>query len=136
MIYYVIGSVLMNRYKKGEMVTGCVTGIEKYGIFVSLDEYYSGLIHISEISYGFVKDVRQVAKNNDLLTAKILSFDKESKHLKLSMKACLERNRYQKITLDPKWNKSQHYGLKDFTPLAEKLNEWIATELEKEEVKK
>ena len=88
------------------------------------------------ISYGFVKDVRQVAKNNDLLTAKILSFDKESKHLKLSMKACLERNRYQKITLDPKWNKSQHYGLKDFTPLAEKLNEWIATELEKEEVKK
>ena len=30
----------MNRYKKGEMVTGCVTGIEKYGIFVSLDEYY------------------------------------------------------------------------------------------------
>ena len=44
----------MNQYKKGEIVTGCVTGIEKYGIFVSLDEYYSGLIHISEISDFFV----------------------------------------------------------------------------------
>ena len=46
----------MNQYKKGEIVTGCVTGIEKYGIFVSLDDYYSGLIHISEISDFFVKN--------------------------------------------------------------------------------
>ena len=40
----------MRKYKDGEYVTGCVTGIEKYGIFVSLDEYYNGLIHISEKS--------------------------------------------------------------------------------------
>ena len=125
-------------YQVGDIIQVVVVGSQPYGLFVNTlnDDGVTGLIHISEISYGFVKDVRQVAKNNDLLTAKILSFDKESKHLKLSMKACLERNRYQKITLDPKWNKSQHYGLKDFTPLAEKLNEWIATELEKEEVKK
>ena len=125
-------------YQVGDIIQVVVVGSQPYGLFVKTlnDDGVIGLIHISEISYGFVKDVRQVAKNNDLLTAKILSFDKESKHLKLSMKACLERNRYQKITLDPKWNKSQHYGLKDFTPLAEKLNEWIATELEKEEVKK
>lgn len=125
-------------YQVGDIIQVVVVGSQPYGLFVKTlnDDGVTGLIHISEISYGFVKDVRQVAKNNDLLTAKILSFDKELKHLKLSMKACLERNRYQKITLDPKWNKSQHYGLKDFTPLAEKLNEWIATELEKEEVKK
>ena len=47
----------MSKYENGKIVTGCVTGIENYGIFVSLDEYYSGLIHISEISHGFVKDV-------------------------------------------------------------------------------
>ena len=125
-------------YQVGDIIQVVVVGSQPYGLFGKTlnEDGVTGLIHISEISYGFVKDVRQVAKNNDLLTAKILSFDKESKHLKLSMKACLERNRYQKITLDPKWNKSQHYGLKDFTPLAEKLNEWIATELEKEEVKK
>ena len=39
----------MTRYKKGDVVTGVVTGIEKYGIFVGLDDYNSGLIHISEI---------------------------------------------------------------------------------------
>ena len=45
----------MLKYDKGKIVTGQVTGIEKYGIFVSLDEFYSGLIHISEISDGFVR---------------------------------------------------------------------------------
>ena len=44
----------MKKYKYGEIVTGYVTGIEKYGVFVSLDEYYSGLIHISEISEKYV----------------------------------------------------------------------------------
>ena len=47
----------MFKYEKGKIVTGCVTGIEKYGVFVGLDEFYSGLIHISEISRNFVKDV-------------------------------------------------------------------------------
>ena len=44
----------MSKYKKGRVVSGVVTGIEKYGVFIGLDEFYSGLIHISEISHGFV----------------------------------------------------------------------------------
>ena len=47
----------MSKYEVGKIVIGCVTGVENYGIFVSLDEYYSGLIHISEISTKFVKDI-------------------------------------------------------------------------------
>lgn len=45
----------MTKFKKGEIIKGTVTGIEKYGIFVNLDNYYTGLIHISEISNFFVK---------------------------------------------------------------------------------
>ena len=51
-----VGDV-MSKYENGKIVVGCVTGIENYGIFVSLDEYYSGLIHISEVSNKFVKDI-------------------------------------------------------------------------------
>lgn len=40
----------MSDYKVGKIVKGTITGIQKYGIFVDLDNYYSGLIHISEIS--------------------------------------------------------------------------------------
>ena len=47
----------MSNYTKGKIIQGTVTGIETYGIFVSLDEYYSGLIHISEVSHNFVKDI-------------------------------------------------------------------------------
>ena len=36
----------MTKYEKDKIVLGYVTGIEKYGIFVNLDEYYNGLIHI------------------------------------------------------------------------------------------
>ena len=39
----------MTKYKKGKVIKGVVSGIESYGAFVTLDEYYTGLIHISEI---------------------------------------------------------------------------------------
>ena len=44
-------------YQIGQIVEGKVTGIQSYGAFVSLDPKTSGLIHISEISDGFVRDV-------------------------------------------------------------------------------
>jgi len=56
----VVGS--MPKYQIGDIVTVSVTGIEKYGIFVGLDEYYSGLIHISEISDGFVPIMSNLGK--------------------------------------------------------------------------
>lgn len=83
----VIGSVLMGQYKKGEIVTGCVTGIEKYGIFVSLDEYYSGLIHISEISDFFVKNPADYVYVGETIRALVIDdSDLESYHVKLSIK--------------------------------------------------
>ncbi len=77
----------MNEYKKGEIVTGCVTGIEKYGIFVSLDEYYSGLIHISEISDFFVKNPSDYVYVGETIRALVIDdSDLESYHVKLSIK--------------------------------------------------
>ena len=44
-------------YKVGMTVYGKITGIKPYGAFVKFDDNVSGLIHISEISHGFVKDI-------------------------------------------------------------------------------
>lgn len=74
------------KYKKNEYVIGTVTGIESYGIFVSLDDYYSGLIHISEISDYFVKDINDYVKLGDTIKAKIIGIDEENYHLQLSIK--------------------------------------------------
>ena len=82
-----LGCVIMNQYKKGEIVTGCVTGIEKYGIFVSLDDYYSGLIHISEISSFFVKNPADYVHVGETIRAEVIDdSDVETCHVKLSIK--------------------------------------------------
>lgn len=73
-------------YNVGDIVTGCVTGIEKYGIFVNLDNYYSGLIHISEISNSFVKNINDYVDIGENIKVKVLDIDKQHYHLKLSIK--------------------------------------------------
>lgn len=76
----------MSKYKKGKIVKGTVCGIEKYGIFVIFDEYYSGLVHISEISDGFVKDIHDFVKIDETIYVKILEVDEQLNQLKLSIK--------------------------------------------------
>lgn len=73
-------------YEQGRLAQATVTGIESYGIFVSLDEYFSGLIHISEISRGYVRDIRDFVKVGDVITVQILDVDKKLSQLKLSIK--------------------------------------------------
>ena len=76
----------MSKYKTGEIVLGCVTGIEKYGIFVNLDEYYSGLIHISEVSSSFVRNINDYVKIGETIKVKVLEEDEDNHHVKLSIK--------------------------------------------------
>lgn len=76
----------MDKYKEGKIIKGTVTGIESYGIFVSFDDYYSGLIHISEVSHNFVKDINNFAKIGDVINTEIIDVDEGSNHLKLSIK--------------------------------------------------
>ena len=63
-----------------------VTGVNDYGIFVKCDDDYIGLVHISEMSDGFVKDVNSFASVGDYIYCRIIEIDADSKHLKLSIK--------------------------------------------------
>lgn len=77
--------VVMKKINVGEVIEAKVTGVETYGIFVNY-EGYTGLIHISEISENFVKNVNDYAKVGDSIIAKIIEIDNEKKQLKLSIK--------------------------------------------------
>ena len=114
----------MNQYKKGEIVTGCVTGIEKYGIFVSLDDYYSGLIHISEISDKFVRSVDNFVHVGDTIRVKVIDIDDKSHQAKLSLKAVHSMKRKYKRAYKNQREKIHETPL-GFNPLKEKLPEWI-----------
>lgn len=76
----------MTNYKKGKIIQGSITGIERYGAFVSLDEYYKGLIHISEISNNFVSDITDYVNVGDTIKAKIIDVNHNKFHVKLSIK--------------------------------------------------
>ena len=82
----------MSKYEKGKIVNAKVTGIETYGIFVKLDDNYNGLIHISEMSYGYVKNTQNYAKVGDNINVKIIDIDEKNNHLKLSIKDINNKN--------------------------------------------
>ncbi|MBQ8659648.1 MAG: S1 RNA-binding domain-containing protein [Bacilli bacterium] len=70
----------------GDIVKGKVTGIEKYGIFVLTDNGYTGLIHISEISDKFVRNVYDYVRLDEEIKSKVIGIDDENKKYKLSIK--------------------------------------------------
>ena len=69
-----------------------VTGITAYGAFVKLEDQSAGLIHISEISRGYLKDINSVLKVGDIVNAKVLSVDERGR-ISLSIKALLDENK-------------------------------------------
>ena len=74
------------KYRKGNIVRGKVSGITNYGIFVKIDENYTGLIHISSISEKFVKDPNNYAKVDDVINVEILDIDENKSRMNLSIK--------------------------------------------------
>lgn len=122
----------MSKYKKGDVITCCVTGIEKYGIFVSLDEYYSGLIHISEISDSFVRNINDYVKIGETIKAKVLENDDEFFHVKLTIKNFdyrLIRKKRTKIQETASGFSTLHSFLNDW--IDEKYEEKVALKPEK-----
>ena len=75
----------MEKVKKSDIIKATVTGVQKYGAFVNTDDY-EGLIHISEISYGYVKNVNDYLKVGDNIFVEVVEIDKDDNHLKLSIK--------------------------------------------------
>lgn len=71
--------------KKGDIVYGKVTNIIGYGAFVMVDDY-DGLIHISEFSDYFVRDISDFVEIGQEIKLKVIDIDEEKKQIKLSYK--------------------------------------------------
>lgn len=108
----------MSKYEVGKIISGSVSGIESYGIFVNLLDYYVGLVHISEISEGFVKDINDYVKVGDTIKAKVLEVDDEKFQVKLSVKDINFKNKKAKRV------KIKETGTA-FAILEENLKAWI-----------
>jgi small subunit ribosomal protein S1 len=75
--------------KPDMLVKGKVERLEAYGAFVDIGAERPGLVHVSEISHGYVKNPSEVLKVGDEVEAKILDVDRRKKQIRLSIKAAL-----------------------------------------------
>ena len=69
----------------GEILEGRVTGLTKFGAFVSLPEDKVGMVHISEVSTTYVKDIGDFLEKGQTVKVKVLSIDENGK-ISLSLK--------------------------------------------------
>ncbi|MGD9241046.1 MAG: 30S ribosomal protein S1, partial [Desulfobacterales bacterium] len=74
------------RYQVGKEITGTVTNLTDFGIFVELEEGIEGLVHISEISKEKIKSPMEKFKVGDVITARVMNINTEERRIGLSIK--------------------------------------------------
>ncbi|MEY8442417.1 S1 domain-containing RNA-binding protein [Lactobacillaceae bacterium 24-114] len=74
----------------GAKVSGKVSGITNFGAFVDLDDNQTGLVHISQVSNNYVKDIHDVLSVGDTVNVKVTKIDDNGK-IALSIKAAEEK---------------------------------------------
>jgi len=104
--------------KLNDIIEVVVTGIQKYGVFVLINDKYDGLIHISEISSGYVKNINDYVKIKDRIYAQVVDIDRDNNKFKLSIKNIDYRNGGRIIS------DGENYS-NGFEPLKEHLDLWI-----------
>ena len=90
----------------GQVLEGTVTGITKFGAFVSLEGGRSGLVHISEVANTFVNDVHDHVQIGQKVKVKVLSLGEAGK-INLSIKRAVEAPRQNQPPRRPNPNSYQ-----------------------------
>ena len=78
-----------NEIKPELVVKGKVVRLETYGAFVDFGAERPGMVHVSELTRGYVKAPGDVVKEGDEIEAVVLEVDRKKKQIKLSMKALM-----------------------------------------------
>jgi len=79
-------SDIPKKYQPGQRVTGTVTKLTNFGVFVGLENGLEGLLHISELADHKVENPEEVVKVGDQIEVKILRVDTEERKIGLSRK--------------------------------------------------
>ena len=72
--------------QENQILTGTVRNVTDFGAFVDVGVKHDGLVHISEMSNGFVKNPSDVVQVGDVVKVKVIGIDKERQKVKLSMR--------------------------------------------------
>lgn len=125
---------MSENFEVGSIVVGKVTGIKPFGAFVSLNNEKQGLVHISQVAHGFVKDINEHLSVGDEVKVKVMTIDEESGKISLSIRETQpapERPERTERPAKPRFEKSNKAQAKPadkaqgFNTLEEKLKDWL-----------
>jgi len=103
----------------GDLVIASIQKVTSYGAYVLLDEYgKEGLLHISEVSSGWVRNIRSFVREGQKTVLKVLRVNPEKGHVDLSLRRVTKRGRREKLLAWKKERKAE--GL--LRSVSEKLN--------------
>jgi translation initiation factor 2 subunit 1 len=82
----------------GDLVIATIETVTDYGAYAKLDEYDKrGLLHVSEISSSWIRNIRDFVRENQKVVLKVLRVDREKGHIDLSLRRVTKRERIEKI---------------------------------------
>jgi len=108
------GTRTIRDLRDGEVVTGTVTRIMDYGIFVDIGIGYEGMVHVKEMAHGYVKHPRDMVSEGDEIKAEVLKVNQRRGQIDLSMRAVAP-----KPELEPKAEMSSSYNMDEDDELEE-----------------
>ena len=110
------------KYQVGQLIVGKVYNVKPYALFMSFEDGVTGLLHISEISDSFIRDIEKYGSVGDEIKVKILSIDKDNGFLRVSYKQVPPEEMYSSHTNQRRIPTTSE---DEFLPLKEKLDSWI-----------
>ena len=110
------------KYQVGQLIVGKVYNVKPYALFMSFDDGVTGLLHISEISDSFIRDIEKYGSVGDEIKVKILSIDKDNGFLRVSYKQVPPEEMYSSHTNQRRMPTTSE---DEFLPLKDKLDSWI-----------
>ena len=116
-------------FKIGDIIIGKVNQIRPYALFLTFEDGTNGLLHISELSDGYIRDIEKFGSIGDEIKVKVLSIDDSNGFLRVSFKAIPEAERY--TTHVNGVRSAPQFDEADFSDLEAKLPGWINDTLEK-----
>ena len=90
------GVMKIGDLQPGMNLSGVITNVTAFGAFVDVGVHQDGLVHVSELADGFVKDPHAVVKVNQRVKVRVLAVDLERNRISLSMRAAGEPARRKK----------------------------------------
>lgn len=116
--------------EENELVICTVTKVQFHSVFVNIDEYQKGgMIHISEVSPGRIRNIRDFVREGKVVVCKVLSINKEKGQIDLSLRRVTEmqkRNKINEMKQQQKAGKIIEFVAKKFNMPQEELQQKIA----------